>query len=1120
MTVSLSDWLQLQGLEQYTQVLADNGVDLNSLRLLTDADLQALGVLLGHRRKLLHAIAGLDDSTKTTAPPEPSETASHDDAERRQLSVMFCDLVGSTALSQRLDPEELRRLIRQYQDACVGAITRFEGYVAQYLGDGVLAYFGYPVALEGGAERAVHAALAVIERVRSLATELAQPLRVRIGIDTGLVVIGRGDSLTEQERTAIGDAPNIAARLQGLAAVDSVVLSERTRALIAGAFEFQDLGKHVLKGITDPVQAWQVSGERTTQTRFDVATGGRIDPMVGREMELDLALTAWGRANQGRLQVLLLCGEPGIGKSRIGHALRDQLVHRGAQIWQFQCSMHFINSALYPITTQLERALRFERDESPECRLRKLEGLLMGELGRPALEVNLLGRVFNLPVEAQYGPLAMSPQKQKEETLRAIIEMMQAASRRQPLLLLFEDMHWADPTTLEVIDQLLRRADIRALVVLTYRPEFRPSWIGQAHVSALTLGRLDAAQIESVVRRVTRSKPLPPEILAQIVSKTDGVPLFVEELTKAILEMPWLADKGDRYELSGPLPALAIPSSLRDSLMSRLDRLAAAKEIAQIGACIGREFSDELLALVSPLSRAELNGALDRLINSELVFKRGSGTDTLYVFKHALVQDTAHDSLLKSRRAEVHGKIAKILQQRFPDIAHSEPELIAAHLTTAGLPREAIPFWLKAGETCLARTAIQEAVSNLQNGLEQLPDLQDVTERQSFELDLRVVLAMAWTLLKGWASKEVFDTQIDAWRILESTGTRKHATRVLWGIWAYHVSRGEAEASLQWVRRMLDMADQSDDETLWFVAHWSASIGNYWHGDFVQCAHHAELILERYDPSRHGPVAEIFNYDALTVALLHRAHCEARMGYSESAVKSIELAHKHATQLNAPVNMAYVHHQAAMTHLARRDGNATLKELDALQELSLRYGLQFFSAILVPFLRAEALCVMGHYEESLQAFERVRPTWQAIGLNMSGPDANMYSAVAHGMLERVDEGLAAVERSLSQIAQPGFKQRTELSEVLRVKGWLLEKQGNLEAAESAFRESLDTSRAQRAKTHELRTAISYARLLRSQNRAREARELLHTVYAGFTEGFDTQDLRDAKALLAELEMRP
>jgi class 3 adenylate cyclase/tetratricopeptide (TPR) repeat protein len=1121
MSADLASWLQALGLDQYASVFADNGVDLDALRLLSEADLQALGVLLGHRRKLLRAIADLDGGAAAAAPQTvpsvPVGEPVRSDAERRQLTVMFCDLVGSTALSQRLDPEELRRLIRQYQDACVGAITRFEGHVAQYLGDGVLAYFGYPVALEGGAERAIRAGLAVIERVGEFSAQRDQPLQVRIGIDTGLVVIGQGEALSEQERTAVGDAPNIAARLQGLAAPGSVVISERTRQLAPGDFNWRDLGAHALKGITEPVHAWQVAGERASETRFDAATGGLTAPMVGREMELDLALRAWQQAHQGKLQVLLLCGEGGIGKSRIVRALRERLSAEGAQPWQYQCSPYFINSALYPIIAHMERALRFERDEPAEARLAKLEARVIGELGRPGLDVNLIGRLFNLPVEAKYGPLAMSPQKQKDETLRALADLVQVASRAQPLLVLFEDVHWADPTTLEAVDQLLKRDDTRALVVMTYRPEFRPAWIGQPHVTALTLGRLDPEQIEAVVTRVAGGKPLPKEIVAQIVAKTDGVPLFVEELTKAILESNLVEDKGDRYELAGPLLTLAIPNSLRDSLMARLDRLAPVKEVAQIGACIGREFSDELVALVSPLPRSELTNALEQLTASELVYKRGAGKEAVYVFKHALVQDAAYDSLLKSRRAEVHAKIARALEKHFPDTAANEPELLAQHYTAAGSLEQAIGYWKRAGELAHTRIALQEAIAHLERGLALTLTLPSSQTRDRHELELRGLLGMAWIALQGWSYPAVAEHLGPAYALEEALTPGEHSLRVLWGLWVYRLATGQTRESLSIAEELLAQGRLRGDEDRLQAGLWAAVTTHYWLGQFEKSIEHADLILERYDPVRHHGLADALNHDPKTVALQYKAASQGMLGYPDSAKALMKATLEHARARNHAFDLAWALFFAVyQLHGVQRDANAIDMLLAELELLAREQRLLVFEHVLGPYCRAIRNLICNATEDADNLLNQIIPTLKAGQLNALIAKAKIIQARCAIALHKPARALVLADEAIALLTQPGADTRYVYSEGLRVKGVALEAMGRISDAEAALKSAIDAAQAQKALWWELRAATSLARLWQSQGKRMQAYELLAPVYNWFTEGFDTKDLQEAKTLLDEL----
>jgi len=1107
---TIAEWLETLGLAQYTSLFDQNRIGPDVVPDLTERDLRDLGIPLGDRKRLLksiHALAG------NQAVPAPGGRAP--EAERRQLTVMFCDLVGSTELSQRLDPEELRRLIRRYQDACVGAITRVDGFVAQYLGDGVLAYFGYPVALEAGAERAIRAALAVVDRVGEVSLPNEQTLRVRIGIDTGLVVIGQGDALSEQERTAVGDAPNIAARLQALAAPNTVAVSARTRQLAGDSFHYQDLGAHSLKGVADPVRVWQVTGERAAETRFDAASGGIAAPMVGRQAELDAALRAWQQVKQGKLRLLLLCGEPGIGKSRIMRALRDLAAADGAQVWQYQCSPYFVNSALYPILAYIERILRFERDEPAESRLAKLEAMVKGRFGRPDADVNLLGRLFGLPVEARFGPLAMSPQKQKDETLRALNDLVRAAGETAPVLMLYEDVHWADPTTIEAIDHSLRRPDTRALVVLTYRPEFKPPWLGQPNVTALSLGRLDPEQTEAVATRVAGGKALPSEIVAQIVAKTDGVPLFVEELTKTILESSVIRDAGDRYALTGPLPAVAIPSSLRDSLMARLDRLASLKEVAQIGACIGREFSDELLALVSPLPRAELDKALVQLVAGELVFKRGAGNDAVYVFKHALVQDAAYDSLLKSKRVELHVRIARALEERFPHTAAAEPELLAHHYTEAGKSDQAVPYWLRAGQHAFARTAITEAIADLDMGLAQVAQLSEPL-RDILELELRTLVGTAWMALGGWFHPKVQEHLEVAWPIARTLQRYDLMASILWGLAMHAATQGRSKESLRWVEEALRTAEQVKDRDVGVVAHMIALVCLFWYGDLLGAKRHVDWVLDRYDPIAHERIAQLTNHDPKTLALIYEVQLLWALGSPDRARDASVALDQQAESRGHYFDQGFAWTLGGWAYLYRGDAEEQGRFLDKAYRVGIDQGLPFFSHVQVPFHRAYNSALLGKHDEAVEACVQSCGVWRSLGGGVALPHSMAYWAEAEGRAGRPAEGLKIINEALDQINRPGWEERAHLAEVLRVQGWLFQELGQPARAEESLVASLAWAREQQAKGWQLRTAISLARLWQSQGKRREVLELLQPIYQAFTEGFDTRDMKEAKRVLDDV----
>jgi class 3 adenylate cyclase len=654
----IAEWLASIGLGEYTQRFAENAIDLSVVRDLTEQDLKDLGVLLGHRRKMLRAIAELKGAV-LIAPQTGATLVPRDDAGRRQLTVMFCDLVGSSALSARLDPEDLRRVIGAYHTCIVEVIGRYEGIIARYMGDGVLAYFGYPQSHEDDAEQATRAGLALVDAVANLQTDIGAELQVRIGIATGTVVVG--DLIGEgaaQEQAVVGETPNIAARLQTLAEPGTVLISASTHRLTGGNFEYRDLGPVTLKGWEESVPAWQVLGTSGVESRFEAQHQTRLTPLIGRDEEIDLLLRRWRHAAQGEGCAVVLTGDPGIGKSHIARALQERLQAEPHITLRYFCSAHHTISALFPFISQLERAARFERSDSPAQKLAKLEALL-AQSAADADHVAVLANLLSLPPNDRYRLPELSPQNRKEKTFAALLAQLDGLAARQPVLMIFEDVHWIDPTSRELLTVTLERVPrLRVLLLITARPEFTPPWPGHAHVTTLPLTRLSRRDGAALVERVTAGKTLPEEVMNQILARTDGVPLFVEELTKTVLETGLLQERDGHYVLNRPLPSMAIPTTLHASLMARLDRLAPVREVAQIGAVVGREFSYELLNAVAGLPIERLEEALDQLVRSELIFRRGEVPHAVYTFKHTLVRDAAYSGLLKSRRAEVHAVIA------------------------------------------------------------------------------------------------------------------------------------------------------------------------------------------------------------------------------------------------------------------------------------------------------------------------------------------------------------------------------------------------------------------------------------------------------------------------------
>ncbi len=1126
--MDVADWLRRLGLERYEATFRENDVSADVLRDLTAEDLKDLGIAsVGHRRQLLSAITKLSEQQTadavnpnaelaTTTSGSLGEDAVSHGGERRQLTVMFCDLVGSTALSEKLDPEELRGLLHAYRIHCGEVVARYDGFVTRYVGDGILTYFGWPSAHEEDAERAVRAALEIVRTIKGDSS--VENLSVRIGIATGPVVIGEPAGAGKDSTLAVGSTPNLAARLQGLAAADQIVIATSTRRLIGNAFELSDLGANDLKGIAEPVHAWRVERAMATESRFDARRGdSTLTPLVGRQEELDLLLRRWSHARDGEGQVVLLSGEPGIGKSRILSALRDRLEAQGVQALRFQCSPYYVNSAFWPIIDNFERTLKFTRDETIDAKLDKLEALIVTQYGRPLVDVRFVADILSLPSEQRYGALPMTPQKHKDETLRTLVDVTEAAARRQPSVLLFEDAHWADPTTLEVLDLLIDRVrTVPLLVVPTHRPEFQSRWSGQGHVGALNLSKLTRTQSAAMVSALAGGKALPAALVEQILTKTDGVPLFVEELTKSILESGELTEASDHYEYGGPARAVTIPATLRDSLMARLDRFMPVKEIAQIGAAIGREFSYELIAMVAAMPQAQLDDGLLQLSDSGLAFRRGTPPDAIYTFKHALVQDAAYDSLLKSRRQELHGKIARVIDRRFPNITATEPEVLAHHLTEAGLAEAAIPRWLTAGELALRRTALTEAISHLNRGLELVATLASSPQRDSIELELRSLLGTAWLALRGWAAREIWTSLHPALALAKSLERTDALTPILWGLATHVCTRGRVAESLTWVEEMLNVAKAMGDAELRITGHMSACVGYTWAGDFATALEHADKVLRLYNDEKHRHLAGILNHDPKTLALMSGSICTWMLGYPDRALRLSDEKDAHARRRGHPLDLGFALTVGAHEFDHRCTPEDLRKRAQECERLGRDNSLPVLWAIKALYPFGQALIREGRPAEAKTLFKAWIAAWEASGGKVRLPTMNALLAEAMTLTGDLDNALKLIDGQIAQIERPGWEERLHYAEILRLKGWMLVLKGNLEGAEQNFLASLDCARRQQAKSWELRTSTSLARLWRDQGKRAQAGDLLDPIYHWFTEGFDSPDLEEAKALLDEL----
>jgi len=1042
------------------------------------------------------------------------------EAERRQLTVLFCDLVDSTALAARLDPEELRELVQAYQAACAEVIQRLDGHIAQYLGDGVLVYFGYPQAHEDDAQRAVRAGLAIVDALGRLKTQLAQDkgvrLAVRLGIHTGLVVVGKMGGGAKREQLALGETPNLAARLQGLAAPDTVVTSAATYHLIQGLFECQDLGLHTVKGLSALVQVYRVLGESQAQSRLEAAVSAGLTPLVGRESEVTLLLERWAQVQEGMGQVVILSGEAGIGKSRLVQVVKDRIAGEPHARLECRSSPYHQNSVLYPVIDLWQRLLQFQRDDAPETKRGKLARALAAyDIALPEV-LPLLSVLLSLPPSERYPPLDLTPQRQRQKTLEAMLAVLLAMAAQRPLLLIVEDLHWVDPSTLELLSLLIEQTPTaRIFTLLTCRPEFRPPWGTRAHVTFLTLSRLPRGQARVMVEQVTGGKVLPAEVAQQIVDKTDGVPLFVEELTKMVLESGLLREREERYELTGPLPQLAIPSTLHDSLMARLDRLSTIKAVAQMGATLGRSFSYELLQAVSPLDDGALQHALRRLVEAELLYQRGLPPQVTYLFKHALIQEAAYRSLLKRTRQHYHRRIAQVLEGRFPDMAQTQPELLAHHYTEAGLVEQATPYWLRAGQYAVQRSAHTEAVGHLTQGLEALNTLPETVERAQHELTLQTTLGPALMAIKGYAAPEVERTYARARELCRQVGETPLFLRVLLGLEAFYFIRAQLDTARELGEQCLALAQSSQDPPRQQQAFLALASTLFHLGELSAARTHLEEGMVLHDPPQAHPRALPAVADPRVACRAYATWTLWQLGYPDQALQYSREAMSLAQELSHPHSLAFALHFACGLHQYRREAHVVQDMAKSAMELAAKQEFSYWVAT-ATIWHGWALAAQGQHTAGIAQIRQGLDAYRSTGAALGWPLFLALLAEAYQYGRQIDAGLAALADALETAQQTG--ERWYEAELYRLQGELLlaRAAGPLPEAETRFHQAADVAGRQHMKMWELRTAMSWARLWQRQGKRVEARQLLAESYSWFAEGWDTADLQEARALLAEL----
>jgi class 3 adenylate cyclase/predicted ATPase len=1044
-------------------------------------------------------------------------TSQAPDAERRQLTVMFCDLVGSTALSAQLDPEDLREVVRAYQRACAEVIQQFEGYIAQYLGDGLLVYFGYPLAHEDDPQRAVRTGLGILAAMGDLNQGLQQAkdiqLGVRIGVHTGLVIVGEMGGAGRQEQLALGEVPNIASRIEGLAVPNTIAISEVTYRLIQGYFESQDLGAQTLRGVAEPLHVYRVLQESGARGRLDVAATRGLTPLVGRESEVTLLQERWAQAKAGHGQVVLLTGEAGIGKSRLVQMLKDHVAHEPHVQWECRSVEYAQNTALFPLVELFQRLLQFDVHETPDAKLEKLTHTLSQY--RPPLEesVQLFAPLLSLSIpESRYAPLHLSPQRQRQKTLESIVAILLELAEWQPVLLIVEDLHWTDPSTLELLGLLLDQTPTASLLVLlTCRPHFQPAWHHRSYLTEITVNRLSPSQVEQIVHRMTDGKTLPTEVLQQILAKTDGVPLFVEEMTKAILESGQLTAVNGHYELAGSLSVLMIPTTLQDSLMARLDRLVTAKAIAQYAAVIGRQFSYALLHAVSQVDEGLLQQELGRLVEAEIVYQRGAPPQSTYVFKHALIQDVAYQSLLKRTRQQYHQRIVQVLAEQFPETAETQPELLAHHYTEAGLIEQAIPCWQQAGQHASDRSANLEAISHFTTGIELLKTLPETPERTQHALTLYNGLGTALRMTKGQAAPEVEHVYVQAYALGQQAGETSQLAQVVLGLWRCYNTRAQLHTAQEFGEILLRLAQRVPDPALAVLAHYALGATRFYLGALPTARQHLEEAIAGYTPDQCHTLT--FRLDPWVTCHYYAAWSLWLLGYPEQALARVQEALALSHALSHPYSLANSWCYAAYVAQFRRDVPAVHEE--ATVGLSSEHGSPLWRAVGTS-LRGWARAMQGRGEEGLAQIRQGISSARATGAAVFVPYLCTMLAEVADHLGHTADGLQALDEAHTLVEQ--HDERWWEAEIHRLRGVLLQRQTipQPEEAEVWLQRALDVARRQEAKSLELRATTSLARLWQQQGKRQEAHDLLAPVYHWFTEGFDTADLQEAKALLEEL----
>jgi class 3 adenylate cyclase len=1112
--MDVGGWLRGLGLGQYEATFRENGIDDEVLPNLTAEDLVELGVnAVGHRRKLLTAIQCLANSSVPRASME-FRPPSDDAVERRQLTVMFCDLVDSTALLARIDPEDMSAILQAFQKTVASAAKRYDGVVAKLMGDGTLVYFGYPRAHEDDAERSARAALLLVAAVRDLGTEYNIALQVRVGIATGLVVIGELMGEGEaQERGVVGDTLNLAARLQALARPGSVVIADATRRLVGGAFEFEALQPQTVKGFAAPVAAWRVLREKAALSRFEASRSEILTPFIGREQEVSLLLDRWDSAIGGDGQIVLLSGEAGIGKSRMLAVLRERLWGTQYIAMRYQCSPYHTSDALYPIIAQMRHAAGFVDGESVETQLAKLADMIRLSGAEMAYVAPFIAKLLSIPCEDSYPTPQMTANELKERTIAALADLFVGLTRAAPILALLEDVHWCDPTTLDLFGRLVEKLPSNpVLLVVTFRPDFSLPWQGWSQMTTLGLSRFGRRQVVAMIDRLTGGKSLPAEVTEQIFAKTDGVPLFIEELTKAVLESGLVRESEGSYVLAQTITSLAIPSTLRDSLMARLDRLARVKEIAQIGAAIGREFSYRILEAVSTIKGPILQESLEKLLNSELIYVRGNVPEAVYVFKHALVQDAAYASMLRSRRQLIHAEIVRALTDTKANNIEVPPAVLAHHYTEAGFYVQAIRAWLSATELALSRSAPVEANHNVNIALSLIPLLTDEVDRLPLELAAHLAQANSFLMLKGYTAPDTVEALTKAKAILDrGVGTDLQRFSALYGLCAANYFAARMEVALALAIELLDVVRHQSDSIYWLVAYRLLATLRVLMGQqrlALECIEKAE---QHRDPERQKVLSFRFAIDPGLAVLAYKVWALWYLGSLEQAKRvQDQVKDEIRDHVHAPTIATCLFVAEALPELVFGDVAACIERSTHLVEYASEKKVEQFRLVSAA-LCACAIAMREPSETNIGEFRARLDDYHRSGAHVI--DSIFLCLLAEILLKFGDfmDSEETLAKAFAFVSMSG--EECWLSELHRIEGQLAIRMSAPDRAAECFRQSINVARRQEARILELRAATDLALLSQEAELGVNIPQLLSPILSAITGGEVSRDVRRAQAVL-------